>query len=171
MAQSAPERRWANGGHEIATVLATVPGLLAGGLIGAITLLLLASVIGRYSGLYTIVWAEEASRAMFLWMVLLGAAAAIERGGHFRLDVVEKLLPPSGQRLMRILAQAAMVLLGLGLIVTGLPLLANSAGQFTNALGLPLTAVNAAIPFGGVLMCWYALRHLRLLIADPGGER
>ena len=149
-------------------MLAAVPGMLAGGLIGAITLLLSASVIGRYSGLYTIVWAEEAARAMFLWMVLLGAAVAVEREGHFRLDMLEKLLPPSGQRFARILAHASMALLGLGLVVTGMPLLANSAGQFTNALGLPLTVVNAAIPFGGALMLWYALRHLWPLVAGPG---
>ncbi|MBM3490012.1 MAG: TRAP transporter small permease [Alphaproteobacteria bacterium] len=136
---------------------------------GAIALVLLASVIGRYSGLYTLVWAEEAAHAMFIWMVLLGAAVAIERGGHFRLDVLEQVLPPTGRRLLRALAHVSLALFGLALLVTGRTLLANSVGQFTNALGLPQSTINAAIPCGGALMLFYSLRQLWHLRAAAQG--
>lgn len=140
--------------------LAAVPRALAGLLIGLITLLLAVAVVGRYSGLYTVIWAEEAARAMFIWMVLLGAAAAVERGGHFRLDVLQKVLPWPFSGAAAMLAHVAMAALGAALLVTGSEMVGNSAGQFTNALGLPQGAIIAAVPAGGALFLWYGVRNV-----------
>jgi TRAP-type C4-dicarboxylate transport system permease small subunit len=126
--------------------------------------LLLLSVIGRYSGLYTLLWAEEAARAMFLWLVLLGSAIAAERNGHFRLDMLERLFPAAGRRLMQAIAHASMGLLGIAMIVTGIRMVADSAGQSTTVLDMPLVAINAAVPVGGALILGHALMHIRKLL-------
>ena len=133
----------------------------------AVTLVLMASVLGRYSGLFTLVWAEEAARAMFIWLVMLGAAVAVERDGHFRLDVLEHLLPRAGARALQALAHLAMGLFGVALLVTGAELLRNGAGQYTMALGLPQGTIDAAVLFGGLLFVLYAARRLHALYA-PG---
>lgn len=149
--------------------LAAAPRALAGLLIGLITVLLAVAVFGRYSGFYSVIWAEEAARGMFIWMVLLGAAAAVDRGGHFRLDILEKVLPRPAGRFFSMFAQLAMVALGLALLVTGAQMMGNSAGQFTNALGLPQGAINAAIPAGGALFAWFGLRNAyRIAVGRDG---
>jgi len=154
----------------MARLVGAVPRVLAGLLIGLITVLLMASVIGRYTGLYALVWAEEAARAMFLWMTMLGAAAAVERGGHFRLDVLEKLLPANGRRLLVAFVQLTLGLLGLALLVSGTELVGNSGGQFTNALGIPLGAINIAVPAGGLFFVWFAVRNVRAVLSDRTGS-
>jgi TRAP-type C4-dicarboxylate transport system permease small subunit len=52
-------------------------------------------VFGRYTGWIFVPWTEEVARLLFLWVVWLGAAAALFRGGHIRFDfVVDRLAPP-----------------------------------------------------------------------------
>jgi TRAP-type C4-dicarboxylate transport system permease small subunit len=50
-------------------------------------------VFGRYTGLIFVPWTEEAARLLFLWIVWLGAAAAMARAGHIRFDFVVDRLP------------------------------------------------------------------------------
>jgi TRAP-type C4-dicarboxylate transport system permease small subunit len=50
-------------------------------------------VFGRYTGLIFVPWTEEAARLLFLWVVWLGAAAAMARAGHIRFDFVVDRLP------------------------------------------------------------------------------
>lgn len=50
-------------------------------------------VLGRYTGWIFVPWTEEAARLLFLWVVWLGAAAAMFRAGHIRFDVVANRLP------------------------------------------------------------------------------
>ena len=50
-------------------------------------------VFGRYTGLVFVPWTEEAARLLFLWVVWLGAAAAMTRAGHIRFDFVVDRLP------------------------------------------------------------------------------
>jgi TRAP-type C4-dicarboxylate transport system permease small subunit len=50
-------------------------------------------VFGRYTGLIFVPWTEEIARLLFLWVVWLGAAAAMTRAGHIRFDFVVERLP------------------------------------------------------------------------------
>jgi TRAP-type C4-dicarboxylate transport system permease small subunit len=134
----------------------TVPAALAAGLAGAITVLLVVAVIGRYSGLYALVWIEEAARAMFIWLCFLGAAVGVRRRGHFRLELIESFLPRAGRRTAQIAAHASLGALGMGLVLTGVTMVSDSAGQYTNALNLPLALVYSAIPVSGVLFVVFA---------------
>jgi TRAP-type C4-dicarboxylate transport system permease small subunit len=134
----------------------TVPAALSAGLAGAITVLLVVAVIGRYSGLYALVWIEEAARAMFTWLAFLGAAVGVRRRGHFRLELIESFLPRGGRRAAQIAAHASLGGLGMGLVLTGVTMVSDSAGQYTNALNLPLALVYSAIPVSGVLFVVFA---------------
>jgi TRAP-type C4-dicarboxylate transport system permease small subunit len=40
----------------------------------------------RYTGLLFVPWTEEVARLLFVWVVWIGAAAALLRGGHIRFD-------------------------------------------------------------------------------------
>ena len=43
-------------------------------------------VVGRYTLLFFVPWTEELARLLFVWVVWLGAAAALIRRSHIRFD-------------------------------------------------------------------------------------
>lgn len=54
-------------------------------------------VTSRYTGLMFVPWTEEVARLLFVWVVWIGAAAAVVRGSHIRFDFLVARLPPSAQ--------------------------------------------------------------------------
>jgi len=57
------------------------------------SLLILANVILRYIFNTGIVWAEEMSRFLFVWMIFLGAIGALKENNHISVDVLTRKLP------------------------------------------------------------------------------
>ena len=54
-------------------------------------------VTSRYTGLMFVPWTEEVARLLFVWVVWIGAAAAIFRGSHIRFDFLVERLPRAMQ--------------------------------------------------------------------------
>jgi TRAP-type C4-dicarboxylate transport system permease small subunit len=135
-------------------------------LIGAIALLLVVAVVGRYLRLYALVWTEEATRIMSIWLAFLGASVAVQRQGHFRLELIEHFLSPRLRVVARIAGHSALALLGVALVVLGGQMVQGSSGQFTNVLQVPLPAVYAVIPLSGVLFVLFSLEHVLRLVAE-----
>lgn len=53
-------------------------------------------VTSRYTGWMFMPWTEEVARLLFVWIVWVGAAAAVFRGGHIRFGfLVERLSRPA----------------------------------------------------------------------------
>ena len=46
-----------------------------------------------------ILWGDSLVKVLVLWVTLIGAMAAARRGEHIRIDLIPRLLGPSGQRL------------------------------------------------------------------------
>ena len=58
-----------------------------------ITVLLLVGVISRYVFGYPLVWSEEVVSIAFIWLTMLGAAIALDRQEHLRLNLFVDMLP------------------------------------------------------------------------------
>jgi TRAP-type transport system small permease protein len=84
----------------------------AGLLLCAMVIVTFLQVTGRYTGLFFVPWTEEIARLLFLWVVWLGAAAALIRGGHIRFDFVADRFAPR----LRIACEIA-VHLGVGFLL------------------------------------------------------
>jgi TRAP-type C4-dicarboxylate transport system permease small subunit len=54
-------------------------------------------VTSRYTGLMFVPWTEEVARLLFVWVVWIGAAAAVFRGSHIRFAFLVERLPRSAQ--------------------------------------------------------------------------
>ena len=61
-------------------------GQLGGLVLAAMTLAVFVQVVMRYLGLATLDGLDELPRYLFVWLVMLGAAAAMHRGEHTALD-------------------------------------------------------------------------------------
>ena len=78
---------------------------------GILMLNILISIAARYLGfrISNIDWVEETSRFLFIWLSFLGAALAVERMVHIRIDFFARLLAPRARLRLEIAVYAGMV--------------------------------------------------------------
>ncbi len=117
-----------------------------------ITVLLLVGVISRYVFGYPLVWSEEVVSIAFIWLTMLGAAIALDRQEHLRLNLFVDMMPQRARHFALALAQV--------LVVTVLLLLLKPAYDYaedewfirTPALDWPNTVRVGSIALGLGLM-------------------
>ena len=68
---------------------------------------LLAGAIFRYVLHNPLVWSDELASLLFLWLAMLGAAVAFERGEHMRMTAVVTRLRPATRAFLDVLATCA----------------------------------------------------------------
>lgn len=142
-------------------------GHLGGLILALMTLAVFLQVVLRYVFATGIEGLDEVPRYLFVWLVMIGGAAAMYRLEHTALDYFRQRLPG------RLRAVADVVTLGAGLALfasllrTSFVLVPNSQLQISAGLGLPLGYVYAAVPVGAVLfmlpMAWRLVAALGAL--------
>lgn len=136
-------------------VLGHVGGLILAVMAGAVFL----QVVLRYAG-RGIDGLDEAPRYLFVWLVLIGAAAAMQRGEHTVLDYFINLLGRRTRALVLVLTNALGVALFAYMIRLSFVLVPNAQLQTSAGLELPLGYVFAAIPIGSALIILPMLRNI-----------
>lgn len=132
--------------------------------------LLLAGVISRFVFRFPIIWIDELASTLFVWMAMLGAALAMQRGQHMRLTVLlERCSKPVHETLQSIAVLATMLFLVVAL-PSSITYAIHELPLSTPALEWTAAVRSAAIPVGLGLMLLYAAgmlaRHrLKPLIA------
>ena len=146
-------------------------GLLGGALLAVMALAVFVQVALRYVGRAAFDGLDEVPRYLFVWLVMIGAAAAMHRGEHTALDYFRERLSPRGRAGILALTNLAGILLFLSLIKTSLVLVPNSNLQSSAGLGLSLGWVYAAVPVGAALivlpMAWRLAAAVRELWPRP----
>jgi TRAP-type C4-dicarboxylate transport system permease small subunit len=146
-------------------------GILAGVLMAILTLAVFLQVILRYVARSGIEGLDEAPRYLFVWLVMIGAAAAMYRGEHTSLEFFRAKLTPRGRALATVVTEGVGILLFLSMIKVSRVLVPNSQLQSSAGLGLPLGYVYAAMPVGAMLiilpMAWRLVTALRDLWQRP----
>lgn len=108
---------------------------------------------------------EELARFLLVWIGLLGAAYAFRVRAHLGLDIVTSSLPREAQVKTEILinvlcfgfAAAVMVVGGFKLMMLTLEL-----NQLSPALQIPMGYIYSVVPISGLLICLFAIDHIRL---------
>ena len=136
--------------------LGHIGGLILAVMAGAVFL----QVVLRYLGLTGIDGLEEVPRYLFIWLVMIGAASAMQRGQHTVLDYFVNLLSPRGRALVLVLTNVVGIVLFLYLIKLSLVLVPNAQLQSSPGLGLSLGWVYVAVPIGSALIILPMLRTI-----------
>ena len=71
------------------------------GVFGWMVLLVFGNVVLRYGFNYGIIFSEEVSRFLFVWMVFLGSVLMLRDNGHLGVHTVTKLLPLWGKKVCK----------------------------------------------------------------------
>jgi TRAP-type C4-dicarboxylate transport system permease small subunit len=145
-------------------------GYLGGAILACMTLAVFLQVAMRFVG-RALDGLDEVPRYLFVWLVMIGGAAAMHRGEHTLLEYFRDRMPPRVRALATVLTHGAGMLLFVSLIRSSLVLVPNAQLQTSAGLGLPLGYVFAAVPVGAALfllpMTWRLVGALRDLWQRP----
>lgn len=163
-------------GSLVAAVHAVDRGLLALnraamiGALGAMAVMVFVSVSLRYLTNDAILWAEELSRYLMIWLALIGVGPVLRLGGHVAVDNLHVALPPAAARALRVVVIAIVAGFALYMTWAGLGYVARSWRQTTPVLHIPFAYVAMAVPVGFGLSVWHLLMILVPYIRDGAFE-
>lgn len=147
--------------------LGHVGGFILAVMAGAVFL----QVVLRFLGQTGIDGLEEVPRYLFVWLIMIGGAAAMQRGEHTALDYFLNRMRPR----MRAATLALTITVGIALfaylIKLSFVLVPNAQLQTSAGLELPLGYVFAAIPVGAVLIILPMLRQLHATVKSLWPKR
>jgi len=127
-------------------------GYVGGAILAIMTAAVFVQVVLRYLGQVGIDGLEEVPRYLFVWLVMIGAASAMQRSEHTVLDYFVNRMAPR----VRSLVIAFTNLVGIGvflyLIKLSIVLVPNAQLQTSAGLNLPLGYVFIAVPIGSALI-------------------
>jgi TRAP-type C4-dicarboxylate transport system permease small subunit len=107
-------------------------------------------IVARYTALIpSWIWTEEASRFLFIWMVMLGAMIGVREHSHFEVDVWPELAPRP-QAVLRIVSSIAVLAFALAFIWAGYQFTRFAWNRVSELAELPLWLIHIAWPIAGV---------------------
>lgn len=121
-------------------------------IVGVMTVVVFLQVLYRYVFAQPLQWSEELARYLFVWLSIMGATLALQKKGHFGLDLFYKML---SNRFQRIVKFPVYLLLGIVIFVIlfqGIILVQKTALQESPAMGISMGWAYASLPVGGALM-------------------
>ncbi len=135
-------------------------------LFSGLVVLSFASVFMRYVLNYSLTWAEELARYMFIWLVYLGAALCVRRRKHIVMDIVIASMKPGLKKVFSLVNNAIMLAFVLVLAQQGFRMMPILGTQASTALQIPMSFIYAAVPVGAVLMAFYLVLDCILILKD-----
>jgi len=106
-------------------------------------------IIARFTELITAyIWTEEASRFLFIWMVMLGAMIGIREGTHFEVDVWPEL-GPKWNALLKIVSGVLVLVFALVFVWWGIGFTQFGWNQTSEIADLPMWMIFIAWPMAG----------------------
>jgi TRAP-type C4-dicarboxylate transport system permease small subunit len=117
-------------------------------------------VFSRYVMQATFRWYDEVARLCFVWIIFLGAAVAVRRRLHFRMNLVIDRIRPGARRTAERVITLTVIGFGAILVAGGIRMAPIAHRQVTDALEVSQLWFFGALPVGGALMILFALPQL-----------
>ena len=141
-------------------------------LICCMTIIMGMQILFRLAG-FSIRWAEEVCRYLFVWCGGLGISYATSKGVHLRLDVIPTAIPAL-KKPYDILTDIALLLVSIYMLFPGFTVLKTlfRTGQTSAAMQLPMGYVYLAFFIGFALtILRIAEKYLKLLAGRKGAAK
>lgn len=143
-------------------------------LLAIMVVLLFTQVVARYALSDPPEWTEELGRTVFAYCTFLGAALAVQRNAHLRIDTLVKMFPTTLQTIVRVLMSVCAIVFLCVVLWYSSVMLPKLAFQPLTALPFLSKAwFFAAVPIGCGIMLIYELnvlwKEIRLISAGRQG--
>ena len=113
-------------------------------------------------------WTEELATFLLIWVGLLGASVALNRGAHLGIDFLVLKLSPQRRLYTELFVYACIAAFSLAVLVVGGAVLVArtlSLQQTSPALGLPMGYVYLALPISGFFLTLYSIEFLAMRVS------
>lgn len=141
-------------------------------LMGYFVVAIVYEVIARAAGI-SAPWTEETARYAFIWMTLIGCAAAVKFGNHVRVNILEMYLPKNvGSVIYWISYTVFLIFCGI-LLVVGIQVCQGLMEwpQKTAVLQVNTVWVYASLPVGMFLTCFRLIQSMVKAFIGRGKEK
>jgi TRAP-type C4-dicarboxylate transport system permease small subunit len=128
--------------------------------VAGFAVLICLQVFFRYALNSSLTWSEEVVQFMLLWVVMLGSAAATDRGAHIVLNPLDDRVGPRGRLRLARVAHLGTIAFCACLAWYGWQLMLRASRMTSPAADIPMAWVYAAMPVGSVLIILFALVHM-----------
>ena len=126
---------------------------------GGLVFTQLWQVIGRYLFNETPGWTETISILLMNAAMMFGAAGGVQAGAHFGFTLGIDQLPPAVSRVMHVLGQLLIGVLGIAIALYGWRLMAGTWAVKVAGAPLPQGLVYAPLFLGGLLIAVFAFER------------
>lgn len=133
-----------------------------------ITLVIFLQVISRYVLRHPFAWPEELARFLFVWVALLGAALALERGVHFSINALIKRFSKGWQSFIALCIHILLSFFMVVIIVKGFQLAMRVKEQLSPGMEISMTFPYLSVPISFIVMLIFTLNHIYLLFKKRG---
>lgn len=137
--------------------LVEIPAAL---LVVAEVIILFIGVVARYGFHRPLIWSDELSSILFLWLAMLGSAVAFRRGEHMRMTALVASVGPRMWAFLDVVGTSAALAFLLMIVAPSFEYAYEESYITTPALQIANSFRAAALPVGISLMIVFALLRL-----------
>ncbi len=105
-------------------------------------------------------WSEEVVLTLMSYMAVLSAALSIRTGSHIRMTALDRYLPKKLIMVLDVLADIAVMALGIIMMVVGFSFALNQKGSFISIPSLSKFWMYLPVPVAGVAMIVFEIESL-----------
>ena len=120
----------------------------------------IAQLISRFIFKHSILWANEASCFLFVYVVFMGAFILIRDKGFIRMDLIQSKIPEKGRFVYDLILQILVILYAVVFLVYGFQFAQRNGIQVSGAMHLPMNVVYSIMPISGFFMILYSIRGI-----------
>jgi TRAP-type C4-dicarboxylate transport system permease small subunit len=130
-------------------------------MMAAMVALVFTNVVCRYVFGFSLIWAEEISQYLMVWVTFLGAGLALRQGRHVAVEMLQDRFGAHGRVVLRTAIALLCVGFLLGVTWLGMDFAWFARDMETPVLNIPLAIPYAAVPIGMLLMALHFAFMLR----------
>lgn len=131
--------------------------VLAGACFFAIFVLNVVQIAMRTFGGGGFLWSTDLSSVLFVWMVMLGIAAAYHQRGHIVVDFIVARVHGVSERVIALVVRGVEIAVFVVLVYAGIEVAVLRTGISFIQLDIATSWAYSAVPVGGALMLLSAL--------------
>lgn len=136
-------------------------GYLVSGIVGIMVLACCWQVITRFLLKSPSKYTEEFLRYALIWLTMIGAPYAYGQDKHLSINIITKNFKEKNLLFTKVIIEIIVMLLSIFvLIVGGLMVTNNSAGQISPSMQIPMQFYYVCVPISGLLMVTYCVERL-----------
>jgi TRAP-type C4-dicarboxylate transport system permease small subunit len=114
-----------------------------------------------------LIWTDELSRFLMVWLAVFGWIVASRKRIHVRIRFFQERLPGRGHRIAEIAIQSAMALFGIMVAVYGVGLIGKNYDLEATSLPISMAWLYAPLPLGGAMTALQGMVELIEALRRP----